>query len=316
MLGTFGDYRSWWPIGLLTAVLARAAWGGDVIVPGTGVQITSVGDDFEDPAWHYDHQGEKSSRDLDDQARLPAGESSNRRWYEGVKHGHPDLIARISTPPGGLPGSEGALLLRTLSSGVPGQVSNRVQQDDFVADVRYRVGQPIPASTCPSVLVRVFFPPLEDWEPRAGPHFCFRCTVDVEDQGKLKTQWPGMFVVREEPAHSGEPPLRFRIRANRQGEDYPSLPITLFGWWTLGMSLTPDGRLHYFAKPGLGSLAPEDRIASDLPYGSPCRQLKAFFFTVCNLDDGRQWSTPCILDDPAVFYIPAQTASAPRPANR
>lgn len=316
MLGSSGYSRSFWPVGLLMAALARAACGVDVVVPGTGIQITSVGDDFEDPTWYYDHRGDKSSRDLDDQPRLPGGESLNGRWYEGVKYGHPDLITRIATPPGGVPGSEGALLLRTLYSGVPGRVTNRVQQDDLVADVRYRVGQPIPTALCPSVLVRIFFPPMEEWEPRTGPHFAFRCTVAVEDQGELKTQWPGLFIVREEASRQRAVPLRFRIRANRQGADYMSRPITTLGWWTLGMSLTPDGRLHYFAKPGLGALAAEHRIASDLPYGLPCRELKAFFFTVCNLDDGRQWSTACILDDPAVYYIPVRTASAQRSGTR
>jgi hypothetical protein len=305
-----------WPVGLLTAVLARAACGGDVIVPGRGVQITTVGDDFEDPAWYYDHQGDKSSRDLDNQPRLPGGESSNRRWYEGAKHGHPDVVTRLSTPPDGLPGSEGALLLRSLRSGIPGRVTNQVQQDDFVADVRYRVGQPIPVSLCPSVLVRVFFPPMDEWEARAGPHFAFRCTVDLEDRGKLKTHWPGMFVVREDVARGRNAPPHFRIRANRQGEDYPSRSITALGWWTLGMSLTPDGRLHYFARPGVGHLTLEDRIASDQPYGLPCRQLKTFFFSVCNLDNGRQWSTPCIIDEAAVYYVPTLTVSAPKSASR
>jgi hypothetical protein len=297
-------------------MLPAPACGGDVIVPGTGVQITTVGDDFEDPAWQYDYRGNKSSRDLDNQPRLPTGESSNRRWYEGAKHGHPDVVSRISTPPGGLPESQGALLLRSLKSGVPGFVTNEVQQDDFVADVSYRVGQPIPASLCPSVVVRVFFPPMEDWEPRAGPQFAFRCTVDVDDHGKLKPQWPGMFVVRDAATRGTEAPPHFRIRANRQGQDYPSCPITSLGWWTLGMSLTPDGRIHYFAKPGLGQLTVHDHLASDRPYGSPCRHLKTFFFTVCNLDDGRQWSTPWIVDDPAVHFIPPHTASVPPSLSR
>ncbi len=39
---------------------------------------------------------------------------------EGMKRGQPDLIKRVPTPPGGLPGSQGSLLLRSLSTGIPG----------------------------------------------------------------------------------------------------------------------------------------------------------------------------------------------------
>ncbi|MFM8328589.1 MAG: hypothetical protein ACKN9U_27335, partial [Pirellulaceae bacterium] len=67
----------------------------NAIVPGTGVQLTQVGDDFEDEGWEYQPLNPKSSEDIDEQQRLPAGKSINGRWYEGVKRGHPDVVKRV-----------------------------------------------------------------------------------------------------------------------------------------------------------------------------------------------------------------------------
>ena len=76
--------------------------GSEPLVPGTGIEITKVGDDFEDPEWEYYLRGAKSSQEMDERTRLPAGESKNKRWYEGVKRGHPDIVRRVPTPEGGL----------------------------------------------------------------------------------------------------------------------------------------------------------------------------------------------------------------------
>ncbi|MGV2336393.1 MAG UNVERIFIED_CONTAM: hypothetical protein LVR18_20550 [Planctomycetaceae bacterium] len=39
------------------------------IVPGTGKKLTQVGDDFEDEAWKWNHNGARSSREQDEQTR-------------------------------------------------------------------------------------------------------------------------------------------------------------------------------------------------------------------------------------------------------
>ncbi len=294
--------------------LPRAAFGSDPVVPGTGTKIAKVGDDFEDVNWQFDHRHPKSSQELDEQPRLPPGEAKNLRWYEGIKRGHPDVVRRVATPDGGLSGSQGALLLQSLRTGIPGRITNRMQQDDFIADVNYRLGGAIPVSHCPSVVVRVFMPPVAEWENRTGPHFAFRLAADTYQGGDTETIWPGMFIVFEsQSTRSGQAQdyAYFRLRANRQGEDYRSQPITKTGWWTLGLSLTPDGRIHYYASPGVDPLTSADYLGSDTPYGTRCQSFKTFFFNVCNLDDGRSWSTRWIIDDPSVYYIPVETAATP-----
>ena len=52
----------------------------------------------------------------------------------------PDAVKRVETPPDGIPGSKGAMSMKTLFSGVPAAPSHTVQQDDFVANVVGKVG--------------------------------------------------------------------------------------------------------------------------------------------------------------------------------
>jgi hypothetical protein len=290
---------------VLWSVLIQSS---EPVVPGTGVKIAKVGDDFEDPEWEYYFRGNKSSQEMDEEARLPTGEAKNGRWYEGIKRGHPDVVRRVPTPPGGLADSTGALLLQSMRTGIPGRITNRMQQDDFVADVNYRLGGTIPASQCPSVVVRVFLPPVDEWEKRTGPHFAFRCAGETYKDGKPETYWPGMFIVFESQ-QSRQNYAHIRIRANRRGQDYKSRQITQTGWWTFGLSVTPDGQIHYYAKPGIADLTADDYLASEHAYGYRCQRFKTFFFNVCNIDDGKTWSTPWIIDDPSVYYIPTETAS-------
>ncbi len=94
-----------------------------------------------------------------------------------------------------------------------------------------------------------------------------------------------------------------RIRANENGEDVRSQQITTTGWWTLGVSLTPDGMVHYYASPGIDDLTQADHLGSQYAYGFRGTALKTFFFNVCNGDDGRNWSTAWIIDDPSVYVV-------------
>ena len=133
------------------------------LVPGTGEKVTVVGDNFEAPNWRYIKNGYKASYEQDEQQRPPGGKSKNGRWYESAKRGHPDLIKRVPTPPGGLPGSRGALLVSTRLSGIPGEFSGKQQQDDLLMGVRTRLGQAIPTTWSPSFVVRVYLPDFDKW---------------------------------------------------------------------------------------------------------------------------------------------------------
>ena len=180
------------------------------VVPGTGAEIVGVADDFEDPQWDYIPRDPKSTEDIDENQRGPMGRSTNGRWYEGIKRGHPDVVKRVLTPSGGLPGSEGALLMRSKFTGIPGRPSGQMHQDDFVANVQYRLRRTINIAEVPSVTTRVFLPPVAEWEDRSGPHFGFRLALEttamvdkevgigifkrtVNEMGN-EVFWPGMFI--------------------------------------------------------------------------------------------------------------------------
>lgn len=297
----------------LLTVTALPALADGPLVPGTGTKLTKVGDDFEDEDWDYVPNNPKSTEDNDKNQRLPAGKSANGRWYEGAKRGHPDVVERIETPPGGLPGSTGSLLLRSIYTGIPRRPSYHMQQDDFIGNVNYRIGA-IPVSRGPSVVVRVFLTPIDSWETRSGPTFAFRTAVQThinKNSGRgffrgssyqPETYYPGFFIELDSKKDNGRDydSAHFRIRASRGG-DFKGPQITQTGWWTLGMSFTPDGQVHYFARQGVEDLTAEDHITSQYPYGYRCEHFKTFFFNVCSIDDGKTWSTAWIIDDPTVY---------------
>ena len=93
------------------------------------------------------------------------------------------------------------------------------------------------------------------------------------------------------------------------------------GWWTLGMSITPDGMVHYYIKQGVDDLTSDDYVTSQYPYGYRAEMFKTFFFNVCNRDDMRTQSTEWIVDDPAVYVATgasnlARKQTSPRRAGR
>ena len=271
---------------LFFAVSAVAA---PPVVPGTGTHIDFVGDPLEDPNWNFIHNHPKSSREQDERTRGPNGRAANGRWFEGPERGQPDMMKVVPTPPAGLPDSHYALLVRTLHSGIPGRVSYDVQQDDLIVDGVARVGA-IPVREMPSVVARVYLPPAEEWENRSGPHFGFRSTASTtvwktEEQpqrfGRLRPTrnrsyrakeqyWPGIWVHfrSETDRNVSEDSAYLTVRGNRLGHDFKVREISQdeFGWWTMGMSYTADGRVHFYARPGVEPLTAEDHLSSQHPY--------------------------------------------------
>ena len=303
---------------VLTAVfcVSNSIAYGQFIVPGTGERISW--DDFEDENWHFEHNFPKSSREQDGQVRYPLGLSSNNLWIEGIKRGQPDIIERVPTPEGGLPGSQSALSMRTFHSGILQNPSATSQQDDLLMRMNAQVGS-IPVSWYPNVVVRVYLPPFEEWEDATDTSFGFRSDVVGLTQGevkrgflftrrsqpKLETYWPGMFIQfnsKTDPKYDQDFAV-FIIRGDDSGHDFIGPSITKTGWWTLGMSFTPDGRVHYFASPGVDPLTAKDHIASHAPYYAKCQRFNTVFFNVCNQNNGRDYSTTWIIDDPELYVL-------------
>ena len=258
--------------------------------------------------------------------RGPMGRSINGRWFEGPKRGTPDVVKRIELPAPGLEGSTHGLLIASLHAGIPGRTTYQMQQDDLIYNMQKVTGRGgISVADSPSVVTRVYMPPFEQWEKRNGPTFGFRsgcythATItgeDHPDKGRfgLEEYWPGMFVCFEpaNPKRKTEDSAYLRIRGGRNGGEIRGPKIDQTGWWTLGLSFSPDGMVHYFASPGVDELTMDDHITSQFPYGYRTETLKTFFYNVCTQDDGKTWSTPWVIDDPKVYFNKRQMAATPK----
>ena len=300
-----------------------------VLVPGTGSLVKGIGDDFEDENWKWNYNHPKSSEEQDKRVRSPVGKSINGRWFEGPKRGTPDVVKRIELPAPGLEGSTHGLLIASLHAGIPGRTTYQMQQDDLIYNMQKVTGRGMSVADNPSVVTRVYMPPFEQWEKRNGPTFGFRAgcythaTItgkDHPDKGRfgLEEYWPGMFVCFEpaNPKRKTEDSAYLRIRGGRNGGEIRGPKIEQTGWWTLGLSFSPDGMVHYFASPGVDELTMDDHITSQYPYGYRTELLKTFFYNVCTQDDGKTWSTPWVIDDPKVYFNKRQVAATPNASTK
>jgi hypothetical protein len=295
--------------GLLQAVSSANAKAP--FVPGTGVFLEDCCDNFENTKWSYRYNHPKSSHEQDDRQRSPGGFSNNGLWHEGGKRGTPDLVKRVETPLGGIPGSNGSLMFATRNSGIPGKMAHSQQQDDLLMLFDKRLGRSIPISWEPSATVRVYLPPFDEWENRTGPQFGMRCDCTGRNpDGSVEAYWPGMFLLfqSENDRSIKKDSAKISCRGDRLGHDIRKVDIDKAGWWTLGLSFTSDGQVHYYASEGIDDLTPEDHIMSSFPYSMHNMTFNNFFFNVANWEDGR-WSTKWIIDDPKIFVQPPEGQS-------
>lgn len=310
-------FRGW--ISFVALIAAGSQLALAQVVPGTGTKLQGVGDDFEDENWSYTYNLPKASSNIDKQDRLPAGGSSNGRWLESTYRGTPDFLKRVTPPAGGIPGSTGAMAIQTLNSGIPERHSYKFQQDDLISNLATTVGN-LPVSRTPSVVTHVYLPDFDEWEERNGSHFGFRIDchtmIDKKSAGRMfrrmgygkemEPYWPGMFIQfnRKEDLRTDKDTAVILIRSGSRGEDLPG-PMIKHGncWWTLGMTVTPDGSVHYYGHEGVGKLTQRDHIYSGKPYGYTAMSMATFFFNIVNQDDGRTWSTRFIVDDTEAYTL-------------
>ena len=294
---------------LSVAALCSVARADEPFVPGSGVKVPGVGDNMESPNWRYVTNGAKASYEQDERQRPPGGYSTNGRWYESAMRGQPDIVKRIATPPGGIPGSKGSLLMVTRLSGVPGDISNEKMQDDLLLGIKERIGRPISVGWRPSAVARVYLPEWDRWEQRSGASFGFRDDVrGRKPDGDAENYWPGMFISFHSKNNKqfNHDHAQLLIRADGRGRDVNGPVIDEPGWVTLGLSFTPDGQVHYYARLGVDDLTADDYLYSNHAYGNKCAYLDSVFFNVANFENGENWSTPWVVDDPMVYVVPPQ----------
>jgi hypothetical protein len=313
----FGGYS----FGLLSALLAGGSGAlaetrapqqqgrkpsapSNAVVPGTGQRVAKGDDDFEDEKFLYYPQHPKSSYNIDKNIRVPGGISQNLKWIEAAKRGTPDVVRRVKTPEGGLEGSQGALLMGTLYSGVPGKLSGEDQQDDLLFNLSQMIGSYIPVGHTPNCTVRVYIPKAEDWEPHYHHSFGYRAgLLGNKPDGKSDEYWPGFFFEQRYGLRNNEKHhfVQTWVRADGWGRDMPGPTFDAGTWATLGMSFTPDGQCHFYGKGGVDDLTAADHLGSYFSYSWRAHTFQTYFFNVMNRDDGRSVSSPWIIDDPMLF---------------
>ena len=200
-----------------------------------------------------------------------------------------------------------------------------MEQDDLILNSMKRIGT-IPLHEIPNCVVRVYLPPVDQWENRSGPHFGFRVSLAAKVTGyedekkgfrafqrkvtKWEPYWPGMWVHFRSKTDRGaqEDSAFIKVRGDRSGRDFKvkEIPVEQFGWWTMGMSVTGDGQVHYYASPGVDNLTTADHLTSQYPYSFHGLNYRTFFFNSCNRNDGRSWSTPFVIDDPQLYLVRSQ----------
>ncbi len=127
---------------------------------------------------------------------------------------------------------------------------------------------------------------LPGWRPHDHHHHAGPRHVALAET-KSEPYWPGMFICyvpKTEKTKSDS--AMILIRGDQMGRDMYGPRITEAGWWTLGMSFTPDGMVHYYAHAGVEDLTGRDHIGSYYPYGFRCEYFSTFFFDLINRDDG------------------------------
>ena len=293
------------------------------VVPGTGIPVARSGDDFEAEDWIYYPQLPKSSWNIDDEIRAPGGVSKNFQWVEAAKRGQPDVVRRVATPPGGIEGSKGSMLLQSLYSGVPNRPSGEQNQDDLLSNSEQLGGRAIPVSWSPNCVCRVYVVPHTKWEERNGASFGYRLGLVGWGKENNEEYWPGMFFHMERGLKDNKRTyfVRAWIRADGYGRDMPSLTFEDNSWITMGMSCTPDGACHFFLRPGIEDLEAKDLVGSYWCYSYRAHSFQCFFYNVINQDDGRSIGTPWIIDDAMLYCATApvnrirgpQTATQPQP---
>ena len=231
-------------------------------MPGTGEFLKDCCDDFEDPNWSYRYNLPKSSHEQDENQRSPGGMSNNGLWHEGGKRGTPDVVKRVPTPPGGIEGSTGALMFATKNSGIPGNVQQQAAAGRPVDDVQPPAG-PVDSD---DLAAELHGARLSAGVGQVGKSqwSVVRHAVRLPGRnpdGTMEAYWPGMFMLFQSKTEQGrQTGSRARSRSAATVWATMSAASTSIepGWWTLGMSFTADGQIHYYGHKGVDDLTADD----------------------------------------------------------
>jgi hypothetical protein len=288
-------------VSLLLSILARSAEPEGVL--GRTLRLEPLCDDFEDADWAWD---------------AAANRDTHSRW-QGSFRGAPKRLARVAPPTDGVPGSSGALALRT-----EGDQDAHPNQDDLInRDYAGRLGRALTRADQPVFRVRVWLPPFAEWT-RGTSNLGFRHEARsvslVSPQNTVGYYYPSIWLRDVPPAQApAAHGPRWVVRIGTGvAADEDAGPIPQPGWWTLALAFDEQGLGHYYARPGIGPLTAEHRIWDTTRFrptqgANPAMDSVAYgFFSLGYPADGRL--TPAfVVDDYEVWVRPVPPETAPAP---
>jgi hypothetical protein len=247
-----------------------AAWLGFVLashaiagVPGVGVVVDAISDEFEAP-WTFNYQTNLSSNGL---------------WY-GQFRGAPETLQLIAPPDGGTTESASVLRLRSVDVNddpYPGM-------EDLVSNFydSTLLGRFLEFSEEPSFVTFAYFPPVSQWPLTVDGAHCFGFRVAAWDHTLVSTSnphgeyYPSIWAYR---ASDGQGYLLARVGDGYIG-DVPIAQITTTGWFTLGLSWNAQGQIEYYAAAGRRALGTGDLIYTDTLSNRRLDQVTYHFFSL------------------------------------
>lgn len=230
------------------AVLAFASLGltSSGGVPGTGIVIDAISDEFE-PPWTFNYQ---------------ANVSSNGLWY-GQYRGAPEVL-QLVTPPGATdPSSTTALRLRSTDNGDDAYPGAEDLVSQFYNTTLF--GRAVTFAEEPSYVTWAYFPPISTWPLTADGANCFGFRLAARDHTLVGPDNPNGEYYPSIWAYRGSDGLGYLVARVGDGyvEDVPISSVPSGGWYTLGMSWNAQGRTEYYAAAGRVALQTGDLLYTD-----------------------------------------------------
>ncbi|MFA9478869.1 PEP-CTERM sorting domain-containing protein [Phycisphaerales bacterium AB-hyl4] len=283
----------------LLTLLACATLAIAQPIPGDGLRIDAISDDFEDPAWSFNHD---------------TATSANGLW-RGSFRGAPDVVEPIASPAGGLSGQSQSLLLRSQDFGkdaTPGQ-------DDFVSQSYTNRGVTAPTrADLPSVIARVYLPEVEELNTEWGV-FGMRLEAVSNDRvggaDALGRYYPSIWINYWPQGESNHPTRSQPYLSFRLGDGYAIDVAGPYlaggGWYTFGLAFDEAGIAHYYASGGVDPLTEADRVFNSTQFATnhtsgvnPGMDSVNYHFFSMGYPETHDWSMAFLIDDVSVYMIP------------
>lgn len=166
---------------------------------------------------------------------------------------------------------------------------------------------PILLSSRPFCQCHIWLPPFDQWpiQPNVNGNYIyagFRITETRDQQSAFL--WPGIFIGR---SSGGAPAFFVRVLTGFESER----PVSVAGWWTLGLGWDMQGVMSFYAASGQVSLTEADRFATDTQIFPVHMQSVNGWFLDVFLVPGQTLGDPWYFGDVELWLLPPRSMYFP-----